>query len=68
MKAIPCNLIINSRRGYQYAPKDFPSINSAVKYARKFKGGSAWRLYDSNGTLIRRGFCDTTPWNGYRGI
>lgn len=68
MKAIPCKLVINSSRGYVFTPMDFPSINQAVKYGRTFGGGFAWRLYSMDGSLIQRGFCDNSPWNGYRGI
>lgn len=68
MKAIPCKLVINSRRGYVYAPIEFPSVNQAVRYGREFTGGFAWRLYTLDDKLIKRGFCDNSPWNGYRGI
>lgn len=68
MKPIPCLLIMNNARGYIFAPKEFPSINQAVKYARSDNGGFAWRLFDLEGKLIRSGFCDNTPRNGYRGI
>lgn len=68
MKAIPCRLIINSPRGYVFTPMDFPSINQAVKYGRSDYGGFSWKLFTMDGKLIKRGFCDNTPWNGYRGI
>ena len=68
MKPIRCKLIVNSSRGYCYTPREFDSINAAVRYAREDAVGFAWRLVDLNGKLIRRGFCDNTPWNGYRGI
>jgi hypothetical protein len=68
MKAKPCKLIVNTRNGYCCAPQVFDSINQAVKYARHEAGGFAWRLFDLDGKLIKSGFCDNTPWNGYRGI
>jgi hypothetical protein len=68
MKAIPCKLIINSSRGYIFTPVEFPSVRQAVKYGRTFEGGFAWRLFTMDGKLIQRGFCDSSPWNGYRGI
>lgn len=68
MKAIPCKLVVNSSRGYIFTPQEFPSINQAVKYARHEAVGFAWRLFSMDGKLIQRGFCDNTPWNGYRGI
>lgn len=68
MKAIPCKLVINSSRGYIFTPIEFPSVNKALEYARSDNGGFAWRLFDLDGNLIKRGFCDNTPWNGYRGI
>lgn len=68
MKPIPCKLVINSSRGYIFAPMEFPSIKQALEYARSDNGGFAWRLFNLEGKLIRNGFCDNTPWNGYRGI
>ena len=68
MKAIPCKLIVNTSYGYCFTPQEFSSINAAVRYAREDAVGFAWRLFDQNGKLIKRGFCDNTPWNGYRGI
>ena len=68
MKPIPCRLIINSPRGYIFAPIEFQSVNQAVKYARSDVGGFAWRLFNLEGKLIKRGFCDNKPWNGYHGI
>ena len=68
MRAIRCKLIVNTSNGYCCAPREFDSINAAVRYAREDAVGFAWRLFDLNGKLIRRGFCDNTPWNGYRGI
>ena len=68
MKPIPCKLVMNSSSGYTYEPIEFPSINQAVKYARVTRVGFAWRLFDLEGKLIKSGFCDNAPWNGYRGI
>ena len=68
MKAIPCKLIVNNSYGYCYSPMEFNSINAAVNYARHDTTGFAWRLFNMDGKLIKRGFCDNTPWNGYRGI
>ena len=68
MKAIPCKLLINSSRGYTFTPVEFPSINQAVKYGREFIGGFAWQLYTLDNKFIKSGYCDNTPWNGYRGI
>ena len=68
MKPIPCVLIVNSSRGYIYTPRQFPSIKQALEYARSDNGGFAWRLFNLEGKLIKSGFCDNTPWNGYRGI
>ena len=68
MKAIPCKLVINSSRGYIFTPMEFPSIKKAVEYGRSDNGGFAWRLFTMDGKLIQSGFCDNTPWNGYRGI
>ena len=68
MKPIPCVLIVNSSRGRIYAPLNFPSIRQAVEYARSDNGGFAWRLFNQEGRLIRQGYCDNSPWNGYRGI
>ena len=68
MKAIPCKLVVNSSRGYIFTPMEFPSINQAVKYGRTFGGGFAWRLFSLEGKLIKQGYCDNSPWNGYRGI
>lgn len=68
MKGIPCKLVINSCWGYIFAPMEFPSINQAVKYGRTFGRGFAWRLFDLDGSLIQRGYCDNAPWNGYGGI
>lgn len=68
MRPIPCKLVINSCRGYIFAPMEFPSINQAVRYGRTFGCGFAWRLFNLEGVLIRRGFCDNTPWNGHGGI
>lgn len=68
MKAIPCKLVINSSRGYIFTPREFPSVNKAMEYARSDNGGFAWRLFTMDGKLIKRGFCDNTPCGGYRGI
>ena len=68
MRPIPCKLVINSSRGYIFAPMEFPSINQAVRYGRTFGCGFAWRVFSREGELIRRGFCDNTPSNGYPGI
>ena len=68
MKPIPCKLVINSFRGYIFTPIEFPSVNKALEYARSDNGGFAWRLFNQEGKLIKRGFCDNSPWNGYRRI
>ena len=68
MKAIPCKLVINSSRGYIFTPIEFPSVKQALEYARSDNGGFAWRLFTLDGKFIKRGFCDNSPWNGYRGI
>jgi hypothetical protein len=68
MKSIPCKVIVNTSYGYCFAPRNFDSINKAVKWAREDSAGFAWRLFNLEGKLIKRGFCDNTPWNGYRGI
>ena len=68
MKPIPCKLVMNTSYGYVCAPVEFGSINQAVKYARSYTGAFAWRLFNLEGKLIKRGFCDNSPWNGYRGI
>lgn len=68
MKSIPCKLIINSSLGYVFTPVEFPSVRQAVKYGRTFEGGFAWRLFSMDGSLIQRGYCDNSPWNGYHGI
>lgn len=68
MKPIPCKLVINSSRGYIFTPIEFPSVKQALEYARSDNGGFAWRLFNLDGKLIKRGFCDNTPWNGHRGI
>lgn len=68
MRAKPCKLVINSSRGYIFAPMEFPSINQAVRYGRTFGCGFAWRLFTLDGKLNKRGFCDNTPSKGYPGI
>ena len=59
---------MNTSYGYLFAPVKFESINQAVKYARSYTGPFAWRLFSLEGKLIKRGFCDNSPWNGYHGI
>lgn len=57
MKSIPCKLVINSSRGYIFAPIEFPSIRQALEYARSDNGGFAWRLFNLEGKLIKQGYC-----------
>ena len=68
MKSIPCTVIVNSARGYIFAPRNFDSINQAVKWARHEAMGFAWRLFDRQGNLLKRGFCDDPYFAGYRYI
>lgn len=57
MKPIPCTIIVNNWIGYCFTPKEFPSVNQAVKYGREFLGGVWWRIYDRNGKFIKSGSC-----------
>lgn len=55
MKPVPCKIIVNNWIGYCFTPKEFPSINQAVKYGKGFCGGVWWRIYDLDGNFIRAG-------------
>lgn len=52
-KKIPCILVGNTSSGYLGAPVNYPSISEAIKAAEVW---FAWRIFDKNGNLIRRGF------------
>lgn len=56
MKAIPCTLICNTSLGYTSIPQNFPSISSAVKYAKE-SFYFAYRIFDIKGNLLKRGYC-----------
>jgi hypothetical protein len=58
MKPIPCTIIINTRLGYCLTPVKFPSIRQAYQVGKDFCG-FAFRIYDRQGKLVRRGFCDS---------
>ena len=56
-KGIPCILLVNNAWGYEFAPREFDSIRAAVECGRTFIGGSAWRVIDKDGKVLRRGTC-----------
>lgn len=57
MKAKRCTLYLNTANGNIAEPIEFSSISKAVEYA---KGSCyfAYRIFDENGKIIKRGFCD----------
>ena len=56
MNPIKCKLILNTASGRCTEPEEFPSIASAVAYA---KGSCyfAYRIYDGDDRLVARGYC-----------
>ena len=57
MKRIKYTLIINCKNGYCLAPVECGSISEAVKKGNEGIG-FAYRIFDMDGKIIRRGFCD----------
>lgn len=57
MKAKRCTLYLNTANGNIAEPIEFSSISKAVEYA-KDSCYFAYRIFDENGKIIRRGFCD----------
>lgn len=57
MKGKKCTLVVNTKNGYCFTPTSHNSINDAVKCG-KSSFGFAYRIFDENNKLIKRGYCD----------
>lgn len=57
MKRNKCTLIINCRNGYCLTPVECNSVSEAVMKGKEGTG-FAYRIFDSKGEILKRGFCD----------
>jgi hypothetical protein len=57
-KPIPCKVIVNNWIGYCFTPVIFPSISQAYKYGKEFLGGTCFRIFDPDGNLLKKGYCN----------
>ena len=51
-----CKLIVNSASGYCFTPIECKSIKEAIEEG-KSSCGFAYRIFDTNGKLIKKGLC-----------
>lgn len=54
--AKPCEMVMNTRLGALSEKKHFPSVRSAIRYAKECDLYFAYRIF-VNGVFHRRGFC-----------
>lgn len=57
MKAIPCTLIVNTCNGYCLTPEHHNSVRAAVNAAKE-SPGFAYRIFDKEKNLVKKGFCN----------
>ena len=57
MKAQKCILIVNTRNGYCFTPKECNSISEAVREGRD-SCGFTYRIIVKGKGVVRSGYCD----------